>query len=317
VTPSPPTQSEPLPARLRAPLEEHLAGLAGERGASPHTLAAYRRDLERFAAAFLDRGRSAWEEVVPDDVALVLAALREEGLAAPSLQRMLSALRGLYRWLRSERRLEGPDPTRVARRSGLWRRLPEVLAPDDARALLDAPSEESWTGLRSRALLALLYGGGLRVSEAVGLELGDLALDGGDPDAPGLLRLRGKGRKERLVPFGGEAAARLRRWLDDGRPRLPAHPEGARRVLLSRSGRPLDRHRAWRLVADAARRAGLGHVHPHVLRHSCATHLLLGGGDLRAVQEFLGHADLGTTERYTHLEVDELQALHRLHHPRG
>ncbi len=295
---------------------EYLAALAAEAGLAPNTLAAYRRDLRR-AQDFLARSRvRRWEDLTPDLLARLLADGRSQGLAPTSLQRLLSTLRGLYRWLRSEGQFSGRDPTRTGARLRLWDRLPDVLAPADALALLDQPPATGWQGLRDRALLALLYGGGLRVSEAVSLRRGDLSLRAHAADTEaGVLRVTGKGGKERLVPFGGGARARLEQWLEEGRPRLPAQSE---HVLLSRSGKPLDRHRAFRIVRQAARAAGLRQeVHPHTLRHSCATHLLLGGGDLRAVQEFLGHADLRTTERYTHVEVDELQALHRLHHPRG
>jgi len=295
---------------------EYLAALAAEAGLAPNTLAAYRRDLLR-AQDFLVRSRvRRWEDLTPDLLARLLADARAGGLAPTSLQRLLSTLRGLYRWMRSEGQFSGRDPTRTGARLRLWDRLPDVLAPADALALLDQPPATGWQGLRDRALLALLYGGGLRVSEAVSLRRGDLSLRAHAADAEtGVLRVTGKGSKERLVPFGGGARARLEQWLAEGRPRLAAQSE---HVLLSRSGKPLDRHRAFRIVRAAARAAGLRQeVHPHTLRHSCATHLLLGGGDLRAVQEFLGHADLRTTERYTHVEVDELQALHRLHHPRG
>jgi integrase/recombinase XerD len=290
--------------------------LAAEAGLAPHTLSAYRRDLAKAESLLAAGGLRAWGDLTPDRLARLLAELRAGGLAPASIQRLLSTLRGMFRWLRAEGLFEGRDPTRGGKRLRLWDRLPDVLAPADALSLVDAPPAQGWRGLRDRALLALLYGSGLRVSEACGLRLGDLALraHAADP-APGVLRVCGKGRKERLVPCGGSARERLERWLAEGRPRLPQRCD---RALLSKSGGPLDRHRAFRLVQEAARAAGLRQqVHPHTLRHSCATHLLLGGGDLRAVQEFLGHADLRTTERYTHVEAEELQALHRLHHPRG
>ncbi len=295
--------------------EEWVAGLAGEAGLSRNTVDAYRRDLEKAAAVLASRGCDCWTEVGPGEVAEILAAARAEGAAPASQARLLASLRGLFRFLRAEGRLPGKDPTRSGGKLHLWRRLPEVLTVEQSLALLDAPPEEGWAGQRDRALLALLYGGGLRVSEACGLRLDDLSLRVGGQDGPGLLRVLGKGGKERLVPFGGRARERLEAWLALGRPTRPA---GSPAVLLTRGGRALDRHRAWRVVRRWAAEAGLSEaVHPHVLRHSCATHLLAGGGDLRSVQEFLGHADLRTTERYTHVDVDELQSAHRLHHPRG
>ncbi|TAH38748.1 MAG: hypothetical protein EYC70_04090 [Planctomycetota bacterium] len=300
---------------MRPALEEYLAYLAGAAGLSRNTVAAYRRDLKAAAAALEARGVRDWARVRPQDVAEVQGAARRRGASPASLARGLSSLRGLFRYLRAEGRLTRRDPTQAASPLRLWQRLPEVLAPQQAFALLDAPPEATPLGQRDRALLALLYGGGLRVSEACGLRLEDLTLRLPGSDGPGLLRVRGKGGKERLVPFGGGGRARLERWLEHGRRSRPGH---APWVLLSKSGRALDRMRAFRIVQHWARAAGLSQpIHPHTLRHSCATHLLQGGGDLRSVQEFLGHADLATTERYTHVDSDELQALHRLHHPRA
>ena len=296
------------------PLKAYLATLATEAGLSPHTCAAYRRDLEEAAGWFAGRGIGRWDQLEPEIVADWFAETGARGLASSSRTRALSSLRGLFRHLRAEGLFEGRDPTRIGSLPRLWQRLPEILTPDQALALMEVPPAEGWKGQRDRALLALLYGGGLRVSEAVGLRLEDLSLRLGETTSPGILRVRGKGDKERLVPYGGGARERLEAWLEGCRSDVA---RGSQRVLVSRSGKPLDRHRAWRLVRDWATQAGLPALHPHVLRHSCATHLLLGGGDLRSVQEFLGHADLRTTERYTHVEVEELQALHRVHHPRG
>lgn len=305
-----------LPPALAARIAEYLGSLAAEAGLASHTLAAYRRDLNRIGGFLGRRKIRDWKDLEPGHLADLMAETRSEGLAPASQVRLLSSLRGFFRWLRAEEGLEGRDPTRMAGKIHLWRRLPEILTPDEARILLDAPASDSWIGQRDRALLALLYGGGLRVSESVGLRLGDLHLTAsGAAEEPGLLQVRGKGNKERLVPFGGLARERVQLWLEDGR---RGRDQGDSSVLLSKSGKPLDRHRAFRIVRDWAVKSGLSaQLHPHILRHSCATHLLIGGGDLRSVQEFLGHADLRTTERYTHLEVDELQAYHRLHHPRG
>ncbi len=315
-----PGEAQPVPAAFAPEIRAWIASVAGEAGRSPHTAAAYRRDLEKAARLLHAAGRAAWQEVTAEDLAGVLAAARRQGAAPASQARLLASLRGFYRFLQAEGRGPEQDPTRFAGRVRLWRRLPEVLSPEEARALLDAPPAEDWKGQRDRALLALLYGGGLRVSEACGLHLGDLSLRAGArPEEPGLIRILGKGGRERLVPFGGLARERVETWLREGRPTRTARTaERPPWVLLSRSGRALDRHRAWSLVREHARRAGIRRpLHPHILRHSCATHLLAGGGDLRSVQEFLGHADLRTTERYTHVEVDELRALHRLHHPRA
>ncbi len=300
---------------LRQEMVEYLAVMAGEAGLAANTLAAYRRDLEGVCRWLAEEGIRSWGEVAPEDLVRLLAERRAAGLAPASQTRLLSSLRGLYRYLRGEDRLPGRDPTLLSGKIHSWKRLPVVLPPEDCLRLVDLPDAATWMGQRDRALLALLYGGGLRISEACDLQLGDLSLELAGADSPAMLRVTGKGSKERLVPFGGLALERLQEWLQQGR----RHKEcGHNWVLLSRSGRRLDRSRAWRLVRDHARAAEIRTpVHPHTLRHSCATHLLLGGGDLRSVQEFLGHADLRTTELYTHVEVDELKAFHRLHHPRS
>lgn len=300
---------------LRPTVDEYLAVLAAEAGLSRNTLAAYRRDLTAACDWLVAQGREHWDEVLAEDLTAFLADRRVAGMAPASQARMLSSLRGIYKFLRAEDRLASRDPTALSGKIHAWQRLPTVLTIEECERLLDAPPPQGWKGLRDRALLALLYGGGLRISEACGLCFEDLSLEVAGAGAPALLRVTGKGSKERLVPFGGRALERLHAWLDEGRP--GRQPRGSE-VLVTRSGRPLDRSSAWRLVRDHALHAGIStSVHPHTLRHSCATHLLLGGGDLRSVQEFLGHADLRTTERYTHVEVDELKAFHRLHHPRA
>jgi integrase/recombinase XerD len=300
---------------LRGEILEYMAALAAEAGLAANTLEAYRRDLETAGLYFTRIGISQWIKVTADDIAQLLADRRAEGLAPASLVRLIASLRGLYRFLRTENRLLGRDPTLFEGKVHLWKRLPDVLPPEDCFALLDAPPEDGWKGLRDRAIFALLYGGGLRVSELCDLKLGDLSLELADENSPAILRVVGKGDKERLVPFGGIGVERLQQWLDDGRPKLNAQGKW---VLLSKTGRRLGRARIFQLIREYATVAGIrADVHPHTLRHSCATHLLMGGGDLRSVQEFLGHSDLRTTERYTHVEVDELQALHKLHHPRA
>ena len=297
-------------------IAEYLGSLAAEAGLAVHTMAAYRRDLRRAAEFFQTRKLNDWKQLESQHLAELMASARTDGLAPASQVRLLSSLRGFFRWLRAEEGLEGRDPTRVPGKIHLWQRLPEILTPEESRSLLDTPSPDTWIGQRDRALLALLYGGGLRVSEAIGLRLGDLHLTRGQDDGtPGLLQVRGKGNKERLVPYGGVARERLHEWIEDGRKTRKGEE---RLVLLSKTGKGIDRHRAFRIVRDHAVACGLSsQMHPHILRHSCATHLLIGGGDLRSVQEFLGHAYLRTTERYTHLEVEQLQAYHKLHHPRG
>jgi len=303
------------PYGFKQALEEHLASLAGEAGLSRATILAYQSDLNRAVSCFAGQGKHAWDQITTADIVSYLAGLRRSGLAASSQVRHFSSLRGIFRFLQSENKLPGRDPTQFAGKIHLWNRIPQVLSPTECLDLIQSPRGEGWKAKRDRALFSLLYGGGLRISEATGLERIDLTLDGETSELPGLLRVKGKGNKERLVPFGGIGRAYLRNWLEAGRQHLPQSNDW---VLLSRGGNRLDRSTAFRLVQTAAQKAGIQQpVHPHMLRHSCATHLLAGGGDLRSVQEFLGHANLQTTERYTHVEVGELKAYHKLSHPRG
>ena len=203
------------------------------------------------------------------------------------------------------------DPTALLPAPLLRHALPHVLGAEEVDRLLGSVAGEAWSDLRDRALLEVLYACGARVSEAVGLRVDAL-----EPRLS-VLRLHGKGDKARLVPLGDRARAALERWLSEGRPRVPGCAR-RREVFLTRRGRPLDRTNAWRRVKLAALRAGLPHaVRPHTLRHSFATHLIEGGADLRAVQEMLGHASIRTTEVYTHLDTENVRALHRLFHPRG
>ena len=304
-----------LPASLSEIIADYLAGLAAEVGLARNSIAAYKRDLSRCGLFLAEKGCSDWKDITTELIVDLIAANRLDGLAAASQVRLISTLRGFLKWHRAEHGFSGRDPLRTIGKIHLWKKLPQVLNPEEAMSLLNAPQTEHWIGLRDRALLALLYGGGLRVSEAIDLKVGDINLNLTSDDRPGIMRVSGKGRKERLVPIGGIAAQRVHEWIEE-RAKKFVTPEP--NLLLSKSARALDRHFAYRAVKKYATQVDLTQdIHPHILRHSCATHLLLGGGDLRSVQEFLGHADLRTTEHYTHVEVGELQSLHRMHHPRA
>lgn len=299
-----PRRSRPLPE----PLSTYLAALAAEHGASPHTLAAYRRDLGDFIA-FLGRRRTVLT-VTADDVIAYLGALRGRGLRASSVARRLSSLRGLYRHLVRE----GPlahDPTELIERPRLSRPLPKTLSRDAAGSLVEAPDATSVRGLRDRALLEVLYATGMRASECLGLRLEDVNL------TAGYVVCSGKGRKQRLVPLGAEAIAWLRTYLERARPRHVGRHDGGR-LFVNPRGRALSRQSLWAIVRRAAARAGLPNgVSPHMLRHSFASHLLEGGADLRAVQAMLGHADIATTQIYTHLPSAALKRMYREFHPRA
>ena len=297
-----------------------LTHLDVERGMSRHTLAAYRRDLARWAAYLDTVGVREPRAVTPTHVADFLAHLREgsEGhppLAASSAARTLVAVRGLHRFLALEGELD-TDPADGLAPPRPPSRLPKAITLEEVERLLDAASVgDTPAALRDRALLELLYATGARISEAVGLDVDDLAdLDGGDA----VVRLRGKGGKERLVPVGSYAARALSAWLVRARPGMAAAGRGTPAVFLNQRGGRLSRQSAWAVLRASAERAGLeGHLSPHTLRHSFATHLLDGGADVRVVQELLGHASVTTTQVYTLVTVHRLREVYAESHPRA
>ncbi len=303
-----------MPPTLSDGAEEYLSWLAVEKGRARHTLEAYRHDIavwERWARA------SGIDPLTADAGAIErhLADLREQGRNPASLARSTTALRGLYGFLAGVG-LVGDDPTVGVRAPRLPRRLPKALDEAQVLALLDSVDGASPTDRRDRALLELLYGTGARISEVVGLSLGDLVGD------DGLLRVFGKGSKERLVPLGGPARRAVEVWLDDGRASMAPERWGRRSdaeaVFLNHRGRRLSRQGAWAAVHQRAERVGLGEVvSPHVLRHSCATHMLAHGADIRVVQELLGHVSIATTQIYTKLSQDHLRDSYQRAHPRA
>jgi integrase/recombinase XerD len=299
-----PRRTRPLPE----PLPTYLDTLQTEQGVSPHTLAAYRRDLTDFVEFF--GRRRALSAATPDDVVAYLGALRARGLRAGSLARRLSSLRGLYRYLARDAGLSR-DPTELIERPRLSRPLPKTLSREAATTLVEGPDVETVRGLRDRALLEVLYATGMRASECLGLRLEDVNL------TAGYVVCTGKGRKQRLVPLGAEAIVWIRAYLDRARPQHTRSHDGGR-LFVNPRGRALSRQSLWTIVRTAAGRAGVTRrVSPHVLRHSFASHLLEGGADLRSVQAMLGHADIATTQIYTHLPSATLKRMYRDFHPRA
>lgn len=291
-------------------LLDYLEELRVERGLSEATARAYRADLRRFAAWCGERGG----DPLAADTGTVrdyLAALDARGISPRSRARALAAMRGLFRYLTGRGRLQA-DPTELLKVREGRRRLPRALRSDEVERLLDVVPTGTGSGVRDRAMLEVAYGCGLRVSELVGLQLGDVDLE------EGLVRVRGKGGKHRLVPLGDMAVEWLRRWLADGRPAQVRRVAEAA-VFLGRGGRPMSRQWFARMLKRYAAMAGIdaGRVSPHVLRHSFATHLLAADADLRAVQAMLGHARIVTTEVYTHVDRERLQQVYRRHHPRA
>ncbi|MEM9070728.1 MAG: site-specific tyrosine recombinase XerD [Myxococcota bacterium] len=289
-------------------VDHYLDHLRVERGLSPKTIEAYAQDLGRYVA-FLEEESCPLGDVDAPVIAAFLLRLSSEGLSARSQARYLSAMRGLHRYLVAER-VVSDDPTSLVDRPKLGRRLPTVLSLEEIRRLLDAPQGPSPRAGRDRAMLYVMYAAGLRVSELVLLDLNDLNLEAGFVSA------YGKGRKRRIVPLGAPARRLTGEYLRDVRPRW-AKP-GQRHVFLTSRGGPMTRQAFWKNVKRYAASAGITkNVSPHKLRHSFATHLLAGGADLRAVQSMLGHADIATTQIYTHVTGDRLREIHGKHHPRG
>jgi integrase/recombinase XerD len=290
-------------------LDLFLEHVIVERGLRQNSLEAYQRDLVRYLDYLAERGYAVTalnRTVVPR----YLLALRESGLSPRSVARHLSAIRQFHRFLvRQGRATE--DPTAHVESPKPWRRLPGVLNTEEVERLLAVPQPTTPAGLRDRAILEVMYASGLRVSEAVGLRLAHLDL------GVGILRVVGKGDKERLVPVGDMALDSVRDYLKRGRPALAKEPP-AEQLFLGRHGRGLTRQTVWHLITRCAQVAGITKpVSPHTLRHSFATHLLEGGADLRAVQLMLGHADIGTTQIYTHLSRSHLKAVYDKYHPRA
>lgn len=288
---------------------EYLGALQTEHGASPNTLAAYRRDLSDFQR-FLGLRERPLAAVGPDDVLAYLEQLRRRGLRPASVARRVSAIRGFYRHLVREGAIPA-DPTEHLEAPRTSRPLPRTLPPETVAMLVEAPDTGTPGGLRDRAILELLYATGMRASECLGLAVDDLNL------TAGYAICTGKGRRQRLVPVGAEAARWVTRYLRDVRPRWVRRRDSGR-LFVNRRGGPLSRRALWALVRRAAAGAGLTRrVSPHVLRHSFASHLLEGGADLRSVQAMLGHADIATTQIYTHLPTAALTRMYRRFHPRA
>lgn len=298
------------PAAFAQDIDDYIAFLALERGLSEHTRAGYQVDLDQAATFLARRGAADWRSVGRTVVEDWIQSLGGDDYTVASLARKLSALRGLARHLVREHR-RPDDFTALLAGPKLGRKVPGTLTPEEVARLLAAPTGDDPYAVRDRAILEFLYASGLRVSELAGLRLQQLDLE------TGFVRVFGKGSKERIVPIGGPACEALRAYLASARPRFVKTRTGSH-VFLSERGGPLSRVTLWLLVQTQARRAGIRkRVKPHLLRHSFATHLLSGGADLRAIQEMLGHAKLGTTQIYTSVDARRVATQHDRYHPRN
>ncbi|RCK78698.1 MAG: Tyrosine recombinase XerD [Candidatus Ozemobacter sibiricus] len=291
-------------------LEQFLAYLSVEKGLRPKSLEAYRKDLTDFLAFLAERNRQPTDPGLETPVTLFMVHLHDRGLAARSVARKASALRGFFRFLVREG-LVAADPTRVMERPKIGRSLPKVLSVEEVERLLGQEFPATPLGRRDKAILETLYATGIRESELIGLEMGSLHREGE------FLTVVGKGGRERVLPIGGYALAAIDEYLLRGRPEL-VKDVACRTLFLNPLGRPLSRMGVWKIVRKWALSAGLTRpLSPHVLRHSCATHMLEGGASILAVQEMLGHVDIATTQIYTHLTTRDLKQIHRQAHPRG
>lgn len=291
-------------------VDQFLDYISLERGLSPHTRSAYASDLTRWLAFLQRKGVHTANAVSRKHILDYLLWEKDEGLGATSLARRLVAIRVFLRYLQQEGLL-GSNVTESMDSPRLWRLLPETLSPSEVERLLESPDLKRKLGLRDRAMLETLYGTGLRVSELCNLALDHLHFDAG------YLRCRGKGNKERVVPLGGQAALFIKRYMSELRPKLVREPSVSC-LFLNNRGRKLDRRSVWRMIRQQARAAGVARaVSPHTLRHSFASHLLARDAPLRVIQEMLGHADIATTQIYTHIDSSRMKAVHQKFHPRA
>jgi integrase/recombinase XerD len=290
-------------------IQAYLDNVWLEKGLSKHTLAAYRSDLTLFSA-WLEKSSQSITTVSTADIQSYLAYLLASGASARSAARFLSCVRGFYHFLLREKLIER-DPTLDIQSPKLGRPLPKFLTESEVEQLLNTPDISTAIGLRDKAMLEMLYACGLRISELIGLTIGSINL------RQGVIRIVGKGNKERLVPVGQEALYWLERYLQEARPELLDN-QPAEILFPSNRAQPMTRQTFWHRIKQYARAADIHTpLSPHTLRHAFATHLLNHGADLRVVQLLLGHSDLSTTQIYTHIARARMQELHAKHHPRG
>lgn len=293
-------------------LKYFIEHLKVERGLSRNTVIAYRNDLCSLGDFLMDNGVNKWELATRDALLDYLDFQRRQELEESSIARSLAAIKLFFRYLYAEK-FSSVDPTAAMDSPRLWRILPDMLSIRETERLLKAFPENSGEALtiRNRAIIEVMYASGLRVSETADLKLADVDFDSG------MLRVIGKGSKERLVPVAAAVLTLLRKYISVSRHELTAKIPLSPYLFVSRTGRRLDRERIWAIIKEAALIAGINkEIHPHTLRHSFATHLLENGADLRAIQEMLGHSDISTTELYTHVDKSRLLAVHRKFHPR-
>ncbi len=291
-------------------LDRYLNYLLVERGVAQNTLESYGRDLRRYLAFIAQKGLRDFKDSLPETIVEYLVFIKNEGLSANSMNRALAALRGFYKYLLMEK-LIAQTPLADIELAKVWMRLPDTISKEEMQLILAQPGDKTPAALRDTAMLELLYATGIRVSELINLKMNSINWQ------VGFLTVMGKGSKERIVPVGKTAYDCVRVYVDKARPQL-MQKKSTEVLFLNRFGGKFTRQGFWKMVIRYTRQAGLQKkVHPHTFRHSFASHLLEGGADLRTVQVMLGHADISTTQIYTHITRDRLKEIHQKYHPRG
>ena len=292
-------------------LTKYLNYLLIERGISQNTLESYGRDLRRFLLFVQEEKKLAdVHQVTPEVIIGYLVRIKDEGLAANSMNRSLAALRGFYKYLLREKIIK-ESPLANIELAKVWMKLPDTISKEEMKSILAQPGTQSVAAIRNTAMMELLYATGIRVSELINLTMNSFNWQ------VGFVIVMGKGSKERIVPVGKVAYDCVRRYVDEARPKL-MQKKSTEVLFLNRFGRKFTRQGFWKIVVDCARKAGLQKkVYPHTFRHSFASHLLEGGADLRTVQVMLGHSDISTTQIYTHITRERLREVHQKYHPRG
>ena len=291
-------------------IDQFLNFLSVERGLAANTISSYRFDLVRFTSFLKKRHTASMEGVKKDDLTMYLLSLKDNGLAANSISRNLASIKTFYKFLVNEGSVK-ENVAGVLESPRLWKKLPNILNVNEVDMLLNAPDRRNWRGIRDRASMELLYATGMRVSEMVELKTKDINMD------VGFIKCIGKGSKERIVPLGNSAKEAINKYMARSRIRLLKKSAPQTNLFLTRLGRKMSRQSFWKMIKRYARKAGIKKdISPHVLRHSFATHLLERGADLRIVQEMLGHADISTTQIYTHISKERLKSIHHKYHPR-
>ncbi|MBL7072952.1 MAG: site-specific tyrosine recombinase XerD [Candidatus Omnitrophica bacterium] len=290
-------------------IDQFLCFMEAERGVSRNTILSYKRDLKKFST-YAKKNKKDLSKFKREDIIEFLLTLKDSGLKTVSIARNLAALKTFWRFLIEEGIVE-KDIARIVETPKTWKTIPDVLSVREVEILLDAPPSGDWTGIRDRAILELMYAAGLRVSEAADLKVVDVNLN------LNFVKCYGKGGKERIVPFGGHAKKAIKKYLQRTRDKLSEKTKDEH-LFLSRLGRKISRQSIWKIIQKYARLTDIDKkISPHILRHSFATHLLEGGAELVALQEMLGHADISTTQIYTHVNKEKLQKIHQKFHPRA